>query len=53
MKVKNSKIWVVSELFYPETVSTGYIMSEIAKSLSNDFEIEVICGSFFYENKKP
>ena len=51
MKDKNRKIWVISELFYPESISTGYIMTEIAKSLSAEFKIEVICGSFFYENK--
>ena len=51
MKVKDRKIWVVSELFYPESISTGYIMSEIAKSLSAEFKIEVISGSFFYEKK--
>ena len=51
MKIKERKIWVVSELFYPESISTGYIMSEIAKSLSDEFQIEVICSSFFYENK--
>ena len=51
VKTNEKKIWVVSELFYPETISTGYIMSEIAKSLSADFKIEVICGSLYYENK--
>lgn len=50
MKSKQTKIWVVSELFYPETISTGYIMSEITKSLYNEFEVEVICGSLFYEH---
>ena len=49
MKNSQTKIWVVSELFYPETISTGYIMSEITKSLNNEFEVEVICGSLFYE----
>ncbi len=48
---KDRKIWIVSELFYPETISTAYIMSEIAKSLSAEFNIEVICGSLFYEKK--
>jgi glycosyltransferase involved in cell wall biosynthesis len=45
------KIWIVSELFYPETISTGYIMTEIAKSLNQDCEVEVICGLSFYETK--
>jgi glycosyltransferase involved in cell wall biosynthesis len=52
MKVKESKIWIVSELFYPETISTAYIMFEIAKSLSAEYKVEVICGSLFYETKR-
>jgi len=46
------KVWIISELFYPETISTGYIMTEIAKHLSNCFEVNVICGPEFYEEKK-
>ena len=44
-------IWLVSELFYPETISTGYIMTEIAKSLAKDYEVSVVCGPEFYEEK--
>lgn len=44
-------IWLVTELFYPETISTGYIMTEIAKSLAKDHEVSVICGPEFYEEK--
>lgn len=48
---KKKHIWLVSELFYPETISTGYIMTEIAKSLAKDFEVSVVCGPEFYEEK--
>lgn len=44
-------IWLVSELFYPETISTGYIMTEIATSLAKDYEVSVVCGPEFYEEK--
>ena len=50
LRSKN-KIWIVSELFYPETISTAYIMTEIAKSLSTEYKVEIICGSIFYEKK--
>jgi len=43
------KVWVVSELFYPETISTGYIMTEIADSLCSDFDISVIAGNESYD----
>jgi glycosyltransferase involved in cell wall biosynthesis len=46
------KVWLVSELFYPETVSTGYIMTEIAVHLANEYEVNVICGPEFYEKKE-
>lgn len=45
------EIWLVSELFYPETISTGYIMTEIAKYLSNDFKVNIISGPEYYEAK--
>jgi glycosyltransferase involved in cell wall biosynthesis len=45
------EIWIVSELFYPETISTGYILTEVAKSLAKNFEISVITGPEFYEEK--
>lgn len=47
------KIWVVSEFFYPETISSGYLLTEISKYLSKDYDIEIICGpSFYIKNKK-
>lgn len=45
-------VYIVSELFYPETISTGYIMTEIAKSLASNRNVEVICGPEFYEANK-
>ena len=45
------EVWVVSELFYPETISTGYILTEIAKSLAKNFKVSVITGPEFYEEK--
>lgn len=44
-------VWLVSELFYPETISTGYIMTEIATALAKDFQVSVVCGPEFYEEK--
>ena len=43
------KVWIVSELFYPETISTGYIMTEIADSLNSEFDISVIAGNESYD----
>ena len=51
MKFKK-EVWLVTELFYPETISTGYILTEIAKSLTEKNEVNVITGPKYYEVKK-
>lgn len=38
------RLWVVSELYYPEETSTGYYLTRIAEGLSGDFEVKVLCG---------
>lgn len=39
------KVHVVSEIFHPDTTSTGYFMTEIALSLAEQFRVEVYCSS--------
>ena len=51
MKFKK-EVWLVTELFYPETISTGYILTEIAKSLTEKNEVNVITGPKYYEVKQ-
>lgn len=43
--------WMVSELFYPEEISTGYVMTKIAEKLSEEGEINVLCGPSEYDSK--
>lgn len=43
------RFWIVSELFYPEEVSTGYVMTKIAEKLSEHEEVGVICGPIGYQ----
>ncbi len=49
---KKEKLWVVSELYYPEETSTGYYLTKIAEGLVQDFEVGVICGQPNYSAKK-
>ncbi len=49
--LKKEKIWIVSEVFFPEEVATSYILTEIAISISKDFEVHVICGPESYEKE--
>jgi colanic acid biosynthesis glycosyl transferase WcaI len=41
---KKRRLWVVTELYYPEETSTGYYLTKIAEGLAGDFEVRVICG---------
>ncbi len=41
---KRKRLWVVSELYYPEETSTGYYLTKIAEGLADTFEVKVICG---------
>jgi hypothetical protein len=45
------KYWIVSELFYPEEVSTGYVMTKIAEKLNENTSVGVICGPSGYQSK--
>jgi colanic acid biosynthesis glycosyl transferase WcaI len=45
------RVWVVSELYYPETASTGYILTGIAEGLAANSPVRVICGQPSYVAK--
>jgi colanic acid biosynthesis glycosyl transferase WcaI len=38
------RLWVVTELYYPEMTSTGYYLTAIAEGLTEDFDVKVLCG---------
>jgi colanic acid biosynthesis glycosyl transferase WcaI len=42
------RLWVVSELYYPEETSTGYYLTRIAEGLANEFDVKVLCGQPTY-----
>ncbi|HKP71096.1 MAG TPA: glycosyltransferase family 4 protein [Pyrinomonadaceae bacterium] len=42
------RLWVVSELYYPEETSTGYYLTRIAEGLTDEFDVKVICGQPTY-----
>lgn len=47
----NRKLWIISELFYPEQTSTGYFLSEIARGLAEDWDVQVICAQPTYSER--
>ena len=42
------RIWLVSELYYPEETSTGYYITKIAEGLAGRFDVHVLCGQPTY-----
>ena len=42
------RLWVVSELYYPEQTSTGYFMTELAEGLAASRDVRVICSQPTY-----
>ncbi|WP_436488120.1 glycosyltransferase family 4 protein [Chitinophaga sp. ARDCPP14] len=49
MKKDKRKLWVVTELFFPEETSTAYIMTKISEHFARDTEVHVICGPAAYQ----
>lgn len=45
------RLWVVTELYYPEETSTGYYLTKIAEGLTSEFEVKVLCGQPNYFNR--
>jgi colanic acid biosynthesis glycosyl transferase WcaI len=41
---KKNRLWVISELYYPEETSTGYYLTRIAEGLTDKFDVKVISG---------
>ena len=39
-----ARIWVLSELYYPEQTSTGYLLTKTAEGLAEEFDVKVITG---------
>jgi len=38
------RLWIISELYYPEETSTGYYLTRIAEGLADEFDVKVISG---------
>ncbi len=41
---KLRRLWVVTELYYPENNQTGYYLTGIGEGLTEIFDVKVICG---------
>jgi colanic acid biosynthesis glycosyl transferase WcaI len=45
---KRKRLWVVSELYFPEETSTGYYLTRIAEGLADEFDVKGLCGQPTY-----
>jgi len=45
---EKKRLWVVTELYYPEETSTGYYLTRIAEGLAQDFDVKALCGQPTY-----
>lgn len=43
-ETRAKRLWILTEVYYPEDISTGYYLTSIAEGLANDFEVKVLCG---------
>ena len=48
---KTIRVWVVSELYFPEETSTGYFLTAIAEKLADRFDVHVVCGQPAYSKR--
>jgi glycosyltransferase involved in cell wall biosynthesis len=44
MKRACPTLWVVSDLYHPEDVSTGHVMTCLAEGLASDADVRIVCG---------
>lgn len=47
--MNKSKLWIVTELFYPDQTSTAYILSKIANRMSEKYDVNVITTDSLYQ----
>jgi len=47
-RVSTKRVWVVSELYYPELTSTGYFLTGLAEGLAEIYNVGVLCGQPTY-----
>ena len=47
----SKRVWVVTELYYPEETSTGYLLTRIAEHLAASFPVSVLCSQPTYRSR--
>ncbi len=50
-KQDKQRLFIVSELYYPEDTSTGLQMTQIAESIADRFDVKILCGQPTYAKR--
>jgi colanic acid biosynthesis glycosyl transferase WcaI len=45
------KLWIITELYFPENNQTGYYMTQIGEGLTCDFDVKIICSQPNYASR--
>jgi glycosyltransferase involved in cell wall biosynthesis len=48
LKSMEKKIWILSELYFPEESATGYYVTHVAEGLAREFSVQVLCAQPTY-----
>lgn len=51
VETRSVRIWIVSELYYPEETSTGHFITGIAEGLAQHLDVRVLCSQPTYSNR--
>jgi len=46
-----TKVWLLSDTYYPEETATGYFLTVIAEGLARTFAVEALCGQPNYSRR--
>src|SRR5215475_1657467 len=50
-RANKQRLWIASEPYYPEDISTGFHMTQIAEGLTEYFDVNVLCGQPTYAHR--
>lgn len=51
MKPTGGRVWIASEIYYPEETSTGFILTRLAEGLAAEERVAVLCAQPSYERR--
>ena len=47
----SNRIWIVTEIYYPEETGSGYFVTKIAEALASEYDVKVLCAQASYSSR--